>query len=66
MALTDLQNAMITTLSRSPEKARALKREHQRQPDGHCGVCRSGNFQGPRVVHPCTLFTIASLALAER
>ena len=49
-----------------PGAAEDLRRQHARQDDGHCGVCRGGNFQTGRVVHPCSLYNIASAALVER
>lgn len=66
MTLTEKQQDLITALAEMPDTALALRTTHQRQPDGHCGVCRSGGSQAGRDVHPCTLYTIATLALAER
>jgi hypothetical protein len=66
VALTEKQRDLIAAFAAMPDTARALKMTHRRQPDGHCGVCRSGGIQAGRDVHPCKLFTLASMALAGR
>jgi hypothetical protein len=60
------QEGLVLALAAMPETAKDLLRRHGRQDDGHCGVCRGGNVQSGRVVHPCTLYTIATTALVER
>lgn len=66
MALTEKQRDLIAAFAAMPETARAIKAVHRRQPDGHCNVCHSGGSQAGRDLHPCRLYTLASLALAER
>jgi hypothetical protein len=66
VALTEKQQDLIAAFAAMPDTARAIRAVHTRQPDGHCGVCRSGGIQAGRDVHPCKLYTLASLALAGR
>ena len=53
-------------LATMPDVARDLMQKHARQDDGHCGVCRGGNHQTGRALHPCRLYSVALQALVER